>query len=131
MWKPSYAIGVDQLDQQHKQLVLTLEDLLDCLHNENSNVEKVCKQTMDFTKNFVVVHFSAEEMYQQSIGYPGREAHKKMHDEFAEKLRDLEFDLMRANYNREAAQNLAETLTRWWVWHIVKEDRKMMQYIPE
>lgn len=132
MWKDSYLIGVDQIDQQHKQLVLTLQDLLDCLHCEDDDEARTrCKQTMAFMKSYAVVHFSAEEMYQETIGYPDRAAHKKLHDDFAVQLREYEFELMRENYSREATRRLSEILTRWWIWHIVKEDHKMIEYVPK
>lgn len=130
MWKDSYLIGVEQLDAQHKQLVLTLQDLLDSLQGGGANAVEASKHTIDFLKSFVVVHFGAEEMYQQDIGFPLYEEHKKLHEDFIVRVREMEFELMRCGYSRPAMEKLAKMLTKWWIWHIVKEDKKMAAYIP-
>lgn len=131
MWRDSYLIRDDQIDQQHRQLILTLEDLLACLRGGSDELKDTCKHTVDFLKSFVVVHFGAEEMLQRAIGYPEREQHKKMHDGFIADLREMEFELIRMDYSRPAMEKLADMLTKWWIWHIVKEDTKMMPYLQD
>lgn len=131
MWKDSYRIGDDQIDQQHRQLILTLEKLLECLHSAPEELTDTCKHTVDYLKSFVVVHFGAEEMLQREIGFPDQERHKKLHEDFAARLREQEFELMRTDYGRPAMEKLAEMLTKWWIWHIVKEDTKMLPYIQD
>lgn len=130
MWKDSYLIGVEQIDAQHKQLVLTLQDLLDSLHGDDAKAAKASKHTIDFLKGFVVIHFGAEEMYQQAVSFPLYEEHKKLHEGFTAEMREMEFELMRTGYSRPAVEKLAKKLTKYWIWHIVKEDKKIGDYVP-
>lgn len=122
LWRDNYKIGVSQLDQQHKLLITTTEDLLKAL---NKNDRKYYKQAMDFLKDYVVVHFSAEEMYMEKVGYKGLAKHKKLHAEFAEELHQQELTLIRSHYAKADARELADMLTRWLIYHIMREDKKI------
>jgi hemerythrin len=127
LWKAHYQLGMPQIDQQHKQLILELEDLLKALGEPGCDLKKRCQHTMDFTKDFTKVHFGAEEMYQLRIGYAGYEAHKKKHEGFADTLHQLELKLIREDYTPKAVREFADELTRWWIFHIMNEDKKYAQ----
>lgn len=131
MWKSSYLIGVDQIDQQHKQLIGALDDLLKCINQSDEAGRERCKQTIEFLKEFVVNHFTAEELLQQEIDYPQREAHRKLHEGFRTSLHEIELELMRSDYSAAKVQEVVHMLTRWWLFHILKEDKKMKPYLPK
>ncbi len=126
MWNADYKIGNTQIDSQHKQLVMTLEDLLRALKAPPTGSEKrMFEETVKFLKNYVVVHFNTEEMYQASIGYTDMEAHRKMHKAFMDRMREMEIDLIRTDYDKAQVQKLADYLMHWLIDHILKEDKKM------
>lgn len=127
LWKEHYKLGVDQLDRQHRQLILELEDLLRVLADPACDHKKQARHAMDFTKNFTVVHFSAEEMYQKETGYAGYEAHKKKHEGFKETLHQMELKLIRDDYGEASVRAFADMLTRWWMYHIMNEDQKIVK----
>lgn len=131
MWKDSYLIGMEQIDQQHKQLIGTLDDLLKYINQSDAAAKARCKQTVKFLKDYAVSHFAAEELLQQEIGYPGWEAHRKLHDAFRTSLHEIELDLMRSDYSAAKVQEVVHMLTRWWLFHIIKEDKKMQPYLPK
>ncbi|MDL2220000.1 hemerythrin family protein [Ruminococcaceae bacterium OttesenSCG-928-O06] len=130
MWKEHYKIGVEQIDQQHKQLIMTTEELLQGL-KDGSVGRKESRQIMAFLKDYIRVHFSTEEMYQEAIGFSLRAEHKKIHEAFSEGLKEFEYKLIRADYDPALMQELAAMLTRWWVFHIMREDKKMLAEIPK
>lgn len=130
MWRSNYKIGVSQLDEQHKQLISMTEDLLKALNRSDDEAAAECRRTMDFLKSFVVVHFGAEEMYMERTGYPGLAAHHALHEDFKEKLRDHELRLIRCNWRVETVRELADMLTRWWLYHIMNEDKKIVAENP-
>ncbi|MGD9559262.1 MAG: bacteriohemerythrin [Oscillospiraceae bacterium] len=125
MWKESYRIGIDQIDQQHKQLVETLADLLAAIDDPSQDAKKNCALTIDFLKSYAVVHFNTEEAYQEKIRFAEAERHKALHDEFKTQLHTYELALIRSDYAREDIQALCSYLTKWWIYHIIKEDKKM------
>ena len=126
LWKDNYALGVDQLDSQHRQLLGATEDLLRAAAQEGQQQCTQCKQAVAFLKDYTVVHFQAEEQYMAQTGYPGLEAHRALHREFAENLRQTELELMRQDYRGEAVGKLARDMTRWWMFHIMREDKKIV-----
>lgn len=129
MWRESYAIGEAQIDQQHKMLVETLKELLVCLRGEETDKAAVCKKTIAFMNDYANTHFRAEEMLQEAIGFPELERHKALHGEYRETAHELELELIRSNYSTECSQKLAGFLTKWWIYHISKEDKKMANYL--
>lgn len=125
MWKDYYRIGVEQIDEQHRQLFLYVEELLRAAKQDDETSRAACCSTMVFLKNYVVVHFNTEKLYQQSIGFEGRAQHHLLHQDFVRRLRELEFELIRSNYSAEVIRTLASALTSWLVYHVMIEDRKM------
>ncbi len=126
MWSAEYMIGNSQIDSQHKQLVLTLDGLLKALKEPPQAYQKqVFEQTVKFVKNYAVVHFNTEEMYQAEIGFTEAEAHRQMHKDFVEKVHEKELELIRSDYETAVVRQLAEFLTQWLIYHIMKEDKKM------
>lgn len=130
MWKDAYLIGVNQIDQQHKQLIGSLNDLLVCVQRTPDTMTDQCRQTIDFLKSYSVNHFAAEEMFQESIRFPHIEEHREMHRSFADTLHELELKLIRTDYNPTTIHEVTHLLTQWWLFHIIKEDRRMADYLP-
>lgn len=125
VWKEHYKVGVQQIDEQHKQLLLRLEELLGTIKRNPENEKEECKQAVEFIKSYVKVHFTTEEMYLESIGFTELEAHKLQHEQFAVQIRDLEYELIRQDYNPETVERFANRLIKWWIQHIMREDKKM------
>lgn len=126
LWKKHYKLGVPQLDSQHRQLLGTTEDLLRAAAQSGPQQCAQCKKAVAFLKDYTVVHFQAEEQYMEKIGYPGLEAHRALHREFADNLHQTELELMRQGYCGEAVEKLAQYMTRWWMFHIMREDKKIV-----
>lgn len=131
MWKERYQIGESQIDQQHKQMIKTVEDLLQATHEGPEKAKQTCIYTVSFLKDYARVHFGAEEMLQKKIGYPDQEAHKKMHDDFVMWLREKDFTMIRGDWNMDLIKEFGQELTTWIVFHIMREDKKMEPYVRE
>ncbi|MDL2295055.1 hemerythrin family protein [Ruminococcaceae bacterium OttesenSCG-928-D13] len=130
MWNDAYKIGIDQIDQQHKQLIGALDDLLKCANASDAVGGERCRHTMGFLKDYAVNHFAAEEMLQQEIGFPEAREHWEMHQTFRTSLHEMELGLIRADYSPEKVREVTDMLTRWWLFHILKEDKKMLAWLP-
>lgn len=130
VWNDAYRIGIDQIDQQHKQLIGALDDLLKCASASDAAGGARCRQTMGFLKDYAVNHFAAEEILQQKIGFPEALEHQQMHQTFKASLHELELSLIRADYSPEKVREVTDMLTRWWLFHILKEDKKMLAWLP-
>ena len=76
-WTTFLDIGLPELDQQHKKLIAYSNDLLGAMvHGRGKDVlEDFFEDLLDYTD----YHFTEEEAYMASIGYPDLEGHQKAH----------------------------------------------------
>ena len=78
MWKDKYKVGVELIDEQHKELFKRLSEFIQIVQSKsdwNERLDKV-KETMEFMQEYVIFHFDDEEAYQEKINYPDIEIHK-------------------------------------------------------
>ena len=80
-WKDDYKIGVDIIDNAHKQLFSIVSRILRNFTEADFERNKMtCVEAIKYFKNYTLKHFAEEEEYQRKIGYEGYVNHKKAHD---------------------------------------------------
>ena len=85
--KPEYYIGIDMIDQEHKQLFDYASEAYELLQEEFTpdkydKIDAILEKLRDYT----VKHFSDEEAYMESIQYKKIFTQKIQHQEFINKL---------------------------------------------
>lgn len=132
MWKEKYRIGVELIDEQHKELFGRISDFVQVVQDKNSSwddkVSKV-KETMYFMKDYVVFHFDDEEAYQEKINYPDIENHKKMHADFKAGVFNYVNRLETEGYSEELAQEFGAKVMAWLIMHVAAADQKIGDYV--
>jgi hemerythrin len=131
MWKDKYKIGVDLIDQQHKELFKRVSDFTQTIRNEENweaKLDKV-KETMSFMKDYVIVHFNEEEVYQEQINYPELEEHKHAHAKFKEGIDNYVKIFEEEGFNEEKIQEFGGKLMAWLIMHVGKMDQKIGEYV--
>ncbi|HIY22633.1 MAG TPA: bacteriohemerythrin [Candidatus Flavonifractor merdigallinarum] len=124
MWKDSYRLGVERIDQQHMELFRMTEDLVNAV-KEGASVE-VYQKALGFLKEYVIYHFRDEEAYQASIQYSGLEAHKEEHRQFTQTVVNYEKRLTECGFDEKTMKDLAGTVTAWLIYHVVDTDQKIV-----
>jgi len=130
IWKEKYRIGVSMIDKQHQELFRRVEDFIVNLRSSGKwedRQEKV-KSTMEFMKEYVVVHFRAEEEYQKKINYPGLAEHQRIHAGFKEEINNFAQKFEEEGYQEDLVQSLAGKLLAWLINHVASEDQKIGSY---
>lgn len=132
MWKEKYRIGVDPIDEQHKELFGRIADYVKVVQDKTTSwddkVNKV-KETMYFMQDYVVVHFKDEEDYQEQINYPDIEAHKLMHENFKAGVFGYVERLETEGYSEELAQEFGAKIMAWLIMHVAAADQKIGEYV--
>lgn len=123
MWKESYRIGIDRIDNQHIELFRMTAELVNAI--ENGAETGVFQKAIDFLKRYVVYHFKDEEEYQASVCYDGLEAHKKMHRDFTDTVLVYEKRLLYSNFDIRIIKQMAGMLTSWLIFHVADADQKI------
>lgn len=131
LWKDKYELGVPIIDSQHKELFRRVDTFIQALRSSDSWDEKVQRvnETLEFMKNYVVEHFNAEEAYQQKIGYPGYEMHKKIHAEMVDYVLQVSSEYERSGFNEQLMQQFAGKLLSWLINHVAAEDQRIANYV--
>jgi len=131
MWKDKYKIGVESIDQQHEELFRRVSDFNHTIRNEENweaKLDKV-KETMLFMKDYVIVHFNDEEVYQQQIDYPEIEEHKFAHAKFKEGIDDYVKIFEKEGFNEDKIQEFGGRLMAWLIMHVGNMDQKIGEYV--
>ena len=131
MWKEKYLIGVELIDEQHKELFKRLSNFIQIVQNEEEWEEKLdkVKETLDFMKEYVVFHFEDEEAYQEKVGYPDIENHKRVHNKFKEEINEYVKIFELEGFTEKKIQELNAKLMTWLIIHVGKMDQKIGEYV--
>lgn len=86
-WKDEYNIGIAAIDDEHRQLIATINRL----HDELDGVDARRTVSAFFTElqNEIAVHFAHEETFMRERGYEGLGRHKADHDRLLGELGDI------------------------------------------
>ncbi|EXG87484.1 hemerythrin-like metal-binding domain-containing protein [Clostridium sp. ASBs410] len=130
LWKDKYELGVPLIDVQHMELFQRVEIFMKVLRSSaywDEKVEKV-NETLEFMNAYVVEHFRDEEAYQEKIGYPGREEHKKIHTDMVNYVLAVTEEYERSGYDEQLMQKFAGRLMAWLINHVAAEDQRIATY---
>ncbi len=133
IWKDQYKIGVKEIDEQHEELFNRLNTFLKIVKNDQPLEEKMDKieETFAFMEEYVDVHFTAEEAIQKKVGYPGYEAHHKIHEKFEKDILDFKKEFEQDKYNEDLIMAFSGRVLTWLINHVTGEDQNIAKYIPE
>lgn len=133
IWKDKYELGVQVIDDQHKELFRRVEAFIQTLRSSVSWEDKVVKvnETLEFMKIYVVEHFRDEEEYQGRIGYPGYEMHKKVHSDMVDYVVKFSTEYELSGYNEQMMQQFGGKLLAWLINHVAAEDQRIAEYAME
>jgi hemerythrin len=126
-WRDSLAIGVEEIDNQHKELLQRFNGLLSACEAGKGIAE--LKGLMKFLDDYVIEHFSDEEKLQRKYDYPNYESHKKEHDFFIQQINTVQGEI---NVEGVGVHHVMETnnmLLKWLLNHISKVDTELGKYL--
>lgn len=119
-WSNTFATGVREIDDQHKRLIGYINELQGDAAPAHNDLSRVLESAIDYT----LYHFAFEEALMESKGYPLLDAHKKVHDDFAQELRALKAQFIAGLMT---ADQLKSALARWLFDHISHADTAAMR----
>ncbi|MBF0574067.1 MAG: hemerythrin family protein [Desulfamplus sp.] len=122
-WGPKFATGIEQIDEQHKELIR----MVNALHKAMK--QKVGIQQsgaiLDSLAEYTVYHFGHEEKLFKQHNYPETMEHKKIHEELVKTVVAFQNDFKAGKASLSV--DLMNFLTQWLKDHIMKCD---MKYAP-
>lgn len=87
-WDETLSVNIDEIDQQHKNLIEMINILYESAKKEDRNI--VVGEVLIKLKNYFDVHFGTEEKYMLMYDYPEVQSHKTEHNNFIREVLDFE-----------------------------------------
>ena len=120
-WKPEYSVGVDSMDDEHREMIDLINDIYERLESD-SNVEQIEACLGDIFST-ISMHFALEEKMMRSSNYAEYQAHKDDHENLLDQIRDLMDD-----YDADSstgAVKLEQSLSGWFAGHFSTFDARL------
>ncbi len=122
-WEESYSVQVKEIDDQHKKLFATINELIDSIY------EQTTKEHLNGIIDSLIIykrfHFATEVRYFKEFNYSGAQDHINKHNMFNEKL-----DAIQKEFGADTvtfAFKLVDFLEDWLIQHLMTVDQ---QYVP-
>ncbi len=126
-WQDSFELGYQPLDDGHKFLVGSLNDLARALGSEDYS--EGARLSLRFI-NAARRHFAREEKILENAKFPGRESHKTHHGKLITIAEDLE-KLCQNDPDPEDVNHSFLELTNMLLDDVIQGDQAFRDYLPK
>ena len=126
-WTTDYAVGVHQIDEEHRRLFVLAEEMHQALLQGKGVA--VLGQLLDSLVEYTRYHFAQEEQLMQRLRYPGYARHRQQHEALTANVLALQ--------GRAASGEVTMTieamqfLIAWLKHHTIASDRQIGDYIMQ
>ncbi|MBI5546884.1 MAG: hemerythrin family protein [Deltaproteobacteria bacterium] len=125
-WTPDLAMGIASIDRQHQRMIQEIATLVRAL-NEGRTL--AVGPALDFLDQYVLEHFSNEEMHMKRVLYPGIAVHRAAHAAFVEEFSFLKRSHREKGLSPALVLNLRTWLFGWLVNHIREMDMSLGRFL--
>jgi hemerythrin len=125
-WTEDLSVGVDDIDEQHRELFRRAARLLDGL--KKGEPEEI-GGLVDFLYRYAVEHFGGEEELMRRRRYPGYLRHKAEHDRFISDLLALAGEHDRKGAGAFMVLKVSHWLVQWLKEHVSGTDAELGKFL--
>ncbi|MBP1758455.1 MAG: hemerythrin-like metal-binding protein, partial [Firmicutes bacterium] len=119
-WTPNLTVGVTEIDEQHKTWFDKAEKLFEA--GQKRQAAEYIGELLNFLEDYTKKHFSDEEKYMLSIGYPEYAAQKQAHTAFIAQLEKIKKDFQASGGNFAVIMSANKLIIDWLTQHISNMD---------
>lgn len=125
VWNKGLETGHARIDQQHKALVESLDQLQLAMARGNDKDE--VGRILVFLRDYTISHFQMEEALMAQASYPEASKHQKIHQDLVATVTDLvdRFDKGATGLSAPVLQFLQD----WLANHILGEDFRLAAFL--
>jgi hemerythrin len=127
VWTEKLAVGVREIDIQHKFLFAKINDLGSAM-DSNDTSEQIEKFFV-FLEEYTASHFAMEQKAMGVYKYPDMAAHIEQHNVFIRSIRELKASFNENGVTEALTSELRERLCDWLVEHVSKVDRALGAFL--
>lgn len=129
IWEDSWNVGIKDIDDDHKKLVLLIQKLFGALISAQGAeyVKTVFFELIDYTR----YHFQREEEIYEKYDFNDLQRHKQLHQDLIQQVLDFSKDLLSKGETEQVSDDFFEFLKRWLIDHILEEDLKFKTFLEQ
>ena len=128
-WDKNLETGHETIDSQHKQLVATVNKLVEINRADDARNEAEIGEVLEFLIAYAVKHFGDEETLQEKYNYPDFNVHKTYHEDFKRQVGELSRRMAEEGATRTFIDELTRFVGDWLLTHIKGDDFRMAAYV--
>ena len=124
-WSEDYAVGVEQIDSEHRKIFENFNKLYTMMRDGHGH--EYYEELMRFLVEYVNTHFEHEEQYQLKVAYENYEEHKDRHDKFSQRINEMMESHKNENISDNDLISISLFIKDWLIHHILLEDMKIKE----
>lgn len=129
-WKEEYATGIEEIDNQHRNLLNIGAKLYDKISRRDEDHYDEILNLIDELRDYTMYHFGYEEKLLAEVGFEYFDDHKMEHDVFIQKVNEIDDTEIDINQGR-FMMNLIVFIADWIEKHILDSDHKYKEVLKE
>lgn len=126
-WDDRYSVGIQTIDEQHKEIFRILDKLYSLLKAGKS--ECLLKEIIPELENYTIFHFQREEFYFHKFSYIDSDKHIAEHENFIIKMKEMKSDIEMGRIS--LGFDLMLYLKTWIDHHILVIDKKYVESLKD
>lgn len=126
-WDESLYVNIKEIDDQHKNLFLIINDLHSNLREGQGDT--IIKPILSSLVEYVIIHFATEEKWMKKYSYPELKQHKQEHQVYVSEIKGFI-----SKYKKRTpllARDLLLSLGSWYRIHIKEHDKKFSNFLED
>jgi hemerythrin len=127
VWTHEYSVEVEEIDNQHKDLLNIVNSLLSCYSGNGIRGKEYFLKIINDAVEHIKFHFATEENIMVETKYPNYNEHKAEHDKMIDNLSALMGDSVSEKIALDPLV-IALNLKDWFLGHIPEHDIKAKEY---
>ena len=131
-WTEDLAVGINKIDEQHRELFKRINDLLIAIKEQRCRAE--IDKTIEFLDDYARFHFGEEEQRMEEAGYKGLQEQKLQHAVYLKNIAELKqlASLPRGSgMSYELSVTATQIVVDWIVTHIMNTDKLFGAYLRQ
>lgn len=126
-WTPDLAVGVEEIDSQHQEMFRMAGQLFDAGNAYRG--PGFFEELLGFLDSYTKKHFTDEEAYMESIGYPGLAEQQREHADFLCRLLMLKDEFQQSGRSVDVILQTNRLVLGWLCNHISVMDKQIGEYV--
>lgn len=122
-WTADLSIGIELIDDQHRRIVDYINRINEARDGGDS---KAVGAVLAGLSDYTLSHFGFEEAVMREARFAGLPQHRRTHERFARQLAEYGH---RYALGEEVAGEVLDTLNKWLLNHIKREDHEYMDTV--